>query len=265
MRKSVKAALFGMVAFGLVFTGTSAATASASTPPSPRIVGGTTASINDFPSIVAVNQSNGSNWCGGTLIAANKVLTAAHCVDGKSASFFKVNGGSANRTGGPNSSTVKSVWMNPSYDGSTYENDFAVLTLNTSFSGPVATLETDPSVYAAGTNATVLGWGDTSSGSGNYQSKLRKVTVPIVSDSACASSYPQGSSKGTYFEDSMVCAGLPQGGKDSCQADSGGPLVIGGKLVGVVSWGYECAAKNYYGVYTRVTAFVDAIKGQIAK
>ncbi|MBQ1445494.1 MAG: serine protease [Renibacterium sp.] len=263
MRKSVKAALFGMIALGLVFTGTS--TAGAASTPSPRIVGGDTASISDYPAIVAVNKANGGNWCGGTLLAANKVLTAAHCVDGKTPSFFSVNGGSANRTGGPNSSTVKSIWMAPDYNGSTFENDYAVLTLNTNFSGPVATLETNPAVYAAGTNATVLGWGTTASGSSNYQSKLRKVDVPITSDSACASAYPQGSSKGTYYNDSMVCAGFAQGGKDSCQADSGGPLVINGRLVGVVSWGYGCAGKNAYGVYTRVTSYVDSINAQLAK
>lgn len=258
MRKSVKAALFGMIALGLVFTGTN--TANAATPPSPRIVGGDTASINDYPAIVAVNQANGSNWCGGTLLAANKVLTAAHCVDGKRTSFFSINGGSANRTGGPNKSTVKSIWMAPNYNGNTFQNDYAILTLNTNFSGPVATLETDPSVYAAGTNATVLGWGTTASGSSNYQSKLRKVDVPIVSDSACTGSYGTG-----YDKTAMVCAGLPEGGKDSCQADSGGPLVIDGRLVGVVSWGEGCAWANKYGVYTRVTSYVDSIKAQLTK
>lgn len=259
MRKSVKAALFGMIALGLVFTGTNSANASASAPPSPRIVGGTTASINDYPAIVAVNTADGGNWCGGTLVAANKVLTAAHCVDGRSTSFFSINGGSANRTGGPNKSTVKSIWKNPTFNSSTLANDFAILTLNTSFSGPVAELATNPSDYAAGTTATVLGWGDTT-GDGTYQNKLRKVNVPTVSDASCTKAYGSG-----YEKDSMVCAGVAKGGVDSCQADSGGPLVIGGRLAGIVSWGEGCAQPGKYGVYTRVTTFTDTIKAQIAK
>jgi secreted trypsin-like serine protease len=51
----------------------------------------------------------------------------------------------------------------------------------------------------------------------------------------------------------MVCAGSPHG--DTCQFDSGGPLVVQGRLAGITSWAYGCAREGYPGVYTRVTAF----------
>merc|ERR1711983_602195 len=65
---------------------------------------------------------------------------------------------------------------------------------------------------------------------------LQKVDVPVVSDDDCRDAY--GSSQ---IADSMICAGLDAGGKDSCQGDSGGPFMCGNQLSGVVSWGYGCA------------------------
>lgn len=58
----------------------------------------------------------------------------------------------------------------------------------------------------------------------------------------------------------MLCAGYPSGGKDSCQNDSGGPLVEGSTVVGIVSWGWGCAAAGYPGVYADVGALRDWIE-----
>merc|ERR1712002_1016547 len=63
-----------------------------------------------------------------------------------------------------------------------------------------------------------------------------KVDVPVVSDDDCRGSYGQDE-----IADSMICAGLDAGGKDSCQGDSGGPFMCGNQLSGAVSWGYGCA------------------------
>ena len=75
-----------------------------------------------------------------------------------------------------------------------------------------------------------------------------QVSVPIVSKNKCQRSYT--------IHDSMVCAGLDQGGKDACQGDSGGPMVCEAQgkfyLEGVVSFGNGCADPLMYGVYARV-------------
>lgn len=95
----------------------------------------------------------------------------------------------------------------------------------------------------------LIGWGNLKF-LGNVAEVLMQVKVPIQSDSTCREAY-----KG-LIDNSMVCAGLPQGGKDACQGDSGGPLVCSYSnrwyLEGVVSWGHGCAAPGKYGVYSRV-------------
>ncbi|XP_069690324.1 trypsin-7-like [Periplaneta americana] len=79
---------------------------------------------------------------------------------------------------------------------------------------------------------------------------LQKVEVPIVEVSRCRSLYSD------QLPEHQICAGYPEeGGKDSCQGDSGGPLVVGGRQIGVVSWGYGCAEPRYPGVYTEVSAY----------
>jgi len=50
----------------------------------------------------------------------------------------------------------------------------------------------------------------------------------------------------------MICAAVTGGGKDDCQGDSGSPLVVGGQLAGIVSWGVGCADAEYPGVYSNV-------------
>merc|ERR1711872_1174603 len=69
-------------------------------------------------------------------------------------------------------------------------------------------------------------------------------------DDDCRDSYGQ-----SEIADSMICAGLDAGGKDSCQGDSGGPFMCGNQLSGVVSWGYGCAEAGYPGVYTQTSYF----------
>jgi len=111
--------------------------------------------------------------------------------------------------------------------------------------------------YAAGTMCTVSGWGTTSEG-GSLARTLMKVDVPVVSDDDCRDAYGQND-----IADSMICAGLDAGGKDSCQGDSGGPFMCGSGLDGIVSWGYGCAQPGFPGVYTQTSYFVSWINSHM--
>ncbi|MFK4145453.1 S1 family peptidase [Streptomyces sp. NPDC004065] len=252
-------------AAALTAAGAAAATALLTAPtavaaPEP-IVGGTTTTTTAYPFVMQITDAAGNQFCGGTLVAARKVVTAAHCMVGETTSSVRVVGGRTylNGTNGT-VSKVSRIWVNPDYTDATNGDDVAVLTLSTSM--PYSTARyvsaSDTGVYAAGTTARILGWGTTSE-SGSSSNQLRTATVPVVSDASCRGSY--GSD---FVASDMVCAGYSSGGVDTCQGDSGGPLLIGGVLAGITSWGNGCAEAGYPGVYTRLTTFSGLVSAQVA-
>ncbi|MCP2255785.1 Trypsin [Prauserella aidingensis] len=228
----------------------------------PDVVGGSPADIADFPYAVALTDASGFQFCGGSLIAEDKVLTAAHCAEGQDpADVVAVTGRTDLTTNDGSETPVSDIWVHPDYSSVTTGADVAVLTLASPVSDgrPIALASAPggPS-YTPGADATVAGWGTTSEG-GSSSDTLLQGTVPVRSDADCSAAY--GSE---YDAQGMVCAGLPEGGVDACQGDSGGPLVVDGRLAGVVSWGNGCARPNYPGVYARVGTYADDIAGQLA-
>ncbi|MEU9734122.1 serine protease [Streptomyces sp. NPDC048002] len=224
------------------------------------IVGGSTTTTTSYPFMMQITDSSQNQFCGGTLVSATKVVTAAHCMVGETTSSVRVVGGRTYRNGTNGTvSRVSRIWIHPSYTDATNGDDVAVLTLSTSMPYTTAPYvsSTQTGVYAAGTTARIIGWGTTSSG-GSSSNQLRTATVPMVSDSSCGGSY--GSD---FVQSDMVCAGYTSGGVDTCQGDSGGPLLVGGVLAGITSWGEGCALAGYPGVYTRLTTFSSLVTAQV--
>ncbi|WP_016700684.1 S1 family peptidase [Actinoalloteichus spitiensis] len=238
-------------------------------PAQARIVGGTNATTEQYPWAVTLLNGEGKQFCGGALVAQDKVVTAAHCVaetrSGKvttraPATLRVVAGRTDLRTGDGHDVGVSRVWIHPDYVSFTQGEDIGVLTLSEPL--PYRTLpvvERDgQSHYRAGTEARVMGWGRTSE-NGASASVLQEVVVPLVTDADCAGAYTQ------FTAPQMVCAGYPEGGRDACAGDSGGPLVVGGRLVGLVSFGDGCARAGKPGVYTRVLTYRDALLAQLGR
>src|SRR3954451_14731949 len=116
--------------------------AGAATGPDP-IIGGST--VSSAPWAAAV-LSNGSFTCSGTIISANYVLTARHCISGT----MSVRVGSVNRTSGGVTRTVSST---------TTSNDLALMRLSSSVSTSYMPLS---SAYpAVGSTSSIYGWGQT--------------------------------------------------------------------------------------------------------
>jgi len=251
---------------------TAANTLSAANVEVPSIVGGKEAAPGAWPWQVALlsNRYN-QQFCGGSLIARNWVLTAAHCVnDALPGNLSVVVGRHDLSTSEGQRIQVNQILVHPDYNvAADGDADIALLrltqpaVLTTTVQLVPLTGPLDAAAYAPGTPATVTGWGTRKWGEADYPDKLYQVTVPIVDQAACVFAY---GSLAWEITDNMICAGLSEGGKDACQGDSGGPLVVpvgtGWKQVGIVSTGQECAMPVYAGIYTRVPNFITWIDDQ---
>lgn len=229
-------------------------------PSHPNIVGGEDAEIEDYPFTVALLAAeDGYQMCGGTLVAPERVVTAAHCVGHVEADEIEVVSGRTEMSSDEGEITpVTKIWVHPDHGADGHNNDVAVLSLAEPVEQEPAELaKADDPEYEPETEATVLGWGRTKEG-GESSDHLQQVVVPIMTDESCESSYGA-----RYKPEGMVCAGYAEGGKDACQGDSGGPMVVENKLVGVVSWGEGCGRAGKPGVYSRVGAFYDELSEQI--
>ena len=249
----------------------------------PRIVGGTEAPPGAWPSQAALLQRAVGNdydaqYCGGTVIAASWILTAAHCTvdpfDGSNMSPQAIDvltgRSDLNATGGQRLHVVEIV-RHSGWNYDTMRNDIALLRLDSPTTSPAQGIvqQGQYHLWDPGSTATATGWGATAGGGGTFPARLRQVTLPMVSDTDCSASYPVGAPAGTFHGGTMVCAGvLPGGGRDTCQGDSGGPLVVpkpgGGWLqVGITSWGEGCAEPNRPGVYTRLAVYAPWVAQHI--
>jgi trypsin len=231
-------------------------------PPRPGsdIIGGDPAAPGEFPFMAAIldKRISGTDFdrqfCGGSLIAAEWVLTAAHCAEGASAGQLAVAVGRTLLSSNEGQRRdVSAVIIHPDYNEPIgLAHDAALLRLATPVTGitPIGLAGlADDRFEVPPQWLTVIGWGTVSTRKPAYPNELRKVDVPAVDDATCRGAYGPSLDAAT-----MVCAGAPN--IDSCYGDSGGPLFAteaGSRIqVGIVSWGKGCAKKRFPGVYSEV-------------
>ena len=221
-------------------------------------MGGVDANIAAVPWQVAIMDASNFQYCGGSILSARWILTAAHC---EVKVGDKIGAGHSKLTTMSSSGQIRTVAQAitfPGYVTSEKGKDVMLVRLNAplDLSGPNAqaisiATEADAARFAAGSTVTVSGWGTLTS-NGASPDQLQKVDLDVSTAAQVRASY------GALTADQL---GAMRPGKDSCQGDSGGPLFMGSgstaKLVGVVSWGSGCASPNTPGMYSRVASFAS--------
>jgi secreted trypsin-like serine protease len=279
----------GLVSLAALLGGTPAAAVSHAPDGETRIVNGDETGDGQYGFVaallsvdrLAVDGIYQSQFCAGTLTTVTTVVTAAHCVVDPGTGVaalpeqILVGIGRSLRSDALRQVPIASIRVHPGYQPIEWRNDIAVITLAEPIDGvpalmPLQQFEQGP-YAAAGTPATVLGWGNAVKGGNAFPENLRAGSLVLFPDRACSNEgrYRVGDVDFTGYSPAdadratMLCAsGVNSAGAiiDSCQGDSGGPLVVGSgasfRLVGIVSWGDDCASRHP-GVYTRISAMTD--------
>ncbi|XP_066540006.1 complement C1r-A subcomponent-like isoform X2 [Hoplias malabaricus] len=165
---------------------------------------------------------------------------------------------------------IESLHVHPGYKNineANFDNDLALIKLSSSITFnnnvmPVCLPLQDTKLSDSG---WVSGFGMTEDFT--TANELRYISLPIVEQDQCHKSIETVRATRdnvSPLTGNMFCAGLPEGGQDTCSGDSGSGFVMRSEhtywLAGIVSWGVDCGKPGRYGVYTRVSNYINWIE-----
>ncbi|XP_058577648.1 complement factor I isoform X1 [Neofelis nebulosa] len=236
-----------------------------------RVVGGKPAEVGDFPWQVAIKDNEKIN-CGGIYIGGCWILTAAHCVSVSKAHHYQIWTSFLHLLRPEEELVVQlvnQVIIHENYNGSSYENDIALIEMKKHSNRKECVLPNSvpacvpwsPYLFQPNDRCIISGWGREKDNQKVYS--LQWGEVRLIDN--CSKFYP-----GRYFEKKMECAGTDDGSIDACKGDSGGPLVCQDinnvtYVWGVVSWGENCGKPEFPGVYTKVANYFDWISYHVGR
>jgi len=235
--------------------------------------------VNSLPWMISMQDKDEAWYCGGSIISADWILTAAHCVyyggvtDNPKIVYINIGDHDVTDSSDTNNEIIQAskIVVHSGYDESTTSNDIALIKLKTSinfskFKGTVrpVCLPEGPMKYY-GEQVKVAGWGLLEDG-GKAATKLREVDLTLIWMDQCRNDFKYSANMITH---KMICTFAE--GKDACQGDSGGPLIHFNEernayeQIGVVSWGIGCASPKYPGVFVKLSHFLHWILKQTVR
>jgi len=245
---------------------------------SSRIIGGREANANRYPYTVTLLNRINEHACGGTLIARDVVLTAAHC-QGGTGTF--IGGNIVVGRHNLNNDDEGTVYSNrdeiphPSFNSDGVVTNFDIMLVflegNMNVNNTWVKLNSNASIPIVNQSVTVMGWGKTDVNDffDDGSDVLMNVVVNVVSNDDCQKSEAYGQSYSNLVTENVLCA--RDVGQDSCQGDSGGPLIVRGSdvttdvQIGIVNYGIGCAMEQFPGIYVRISKAYDWIETEVCK
>ncbi|XP_065364091.1 lectizyme-like [Calliphora vicina] len=227
------------------------------------VIKGHDAVPHSAPYIVSLRKTpNHSHSCGGTIIAKDWILTAAHCISNPIG--MAVVAGLHDRTNLDEQSQSRVVdWgkIHEKYTGGVGPYDIAILHLSeplqyNEFVQP-ASLPAVEEIHSG--EIHLYGWGQPKAYILTGAKILQTVETEILEFNACKATLPEDAP----IDETNICSHTLNTSISACNGDSGGPLVIEhegapSELVGIVSWGYiPCGLAKLPSIYTRVSAYID--------